>query len=74
MLMDEETKRELDLMWKHGVEDVRSEIRATRVDLKTEIKELSNNIASARKLVITLIVTAVPTWIAALIAFFALKR
>jgi hypothetical protein len=64
------TTRELDLLWNQGITPLRKQL----TDVKQDIKDLSDNIASARRLIITILVTSIPAYATAFIAFFALKK
>lgn len=79
--MDEEIKRELDLMWKHGIEETRDdvkelkeEMKSTRRDVKQDMKELTSSIASMRRLILSLIVTGVPAWLGVIITVYELGK
>jgi len=61
--MDADTRRELDIMWKHGIEKTSQEIRDMREEVRRELKTITSNISGTRKLVITAILTGVPAWV-----------
>ena len=54
--MDQDTKRELDLLWNQGVKVVRDDLK----DVKSDLKDLSNSISSMRRWAVGLIVTTIP--------------
>lgn len=62
--MDSETRRELDLMWKHGVEAVRDDVGKMRTEFREELKEVVKNMASTRRWIVGLVIMGVPSWIA----------
>lgn len=62
--MDSETKRELDLMWEHGVKAVREDVGKMRAEFREELKEVVKNMASTRRWIVGLVIMGVPSWIA----------
>lgn len=61
--MDTDARRELDIVWEHGIGPLREDIKTMRTEVREDLKGISNAISSTRKLVITTLVTAVPAWI-----------
>lgn len=68
--VDQDTKRELDLLWNQGVKVVREDVK----DLKSDLKDLTHSIASMRRWAVGLIVTSVPAFILAVVAVVELTR
>ena len=72
--MDPDTERELNLMWKHGVEEVRKDMREWRNEMKAEIGDLKKTLTEGKRLVVTLLASSVPLWIAALVSWLSLRK
>lgn len=74
MVMDKDTERELNLMWTQGIAPMREQMSKWQTELKEEMKDLKKTLTEGKRLVVTLIVTAVPTWIAAFVAWLSLRK
>lgn len=75
------SQRDVDLLWREGVRPLRDQvsgvagdIKGLRESVKADFEKLSNNMASVRRLVVTIIVTSIPAYATAIIAYFALKK
>lgn len=52
--MDQDTKRELDLLWEQGVKVVRDDVK----EVKSDLKDLANSISSMRRWAVGLILSS----------------
>ena len=75
------SQRDVDLLWKEGVRPLREQItgvagdiKSLRESVKTDFKELQANMSSVRRLIVTIIVTSIPAYVSAIVAFFELKK
>lgn len=68
--MDQDTKRELDLLWNQGVKVVREDVK----EVKSDLKDLTHSIASMRKWAIGLIVTTIPACVLAAVAIIEMRK
>jgi hypothetical protein len=62
--MDTATRREIDRLWKEGIQAVRYDIR----DLKDDVKGIESSIDVSRRWVIGLILSLMPVYATAIIA------
>lgn len=83
-MVSDDTRRELDLLWNQGVKEVREDVKEVKNDIrdinikidnnqesnKRDIKEVTNSITSFRRWFVALILTLIPAYTAAAIAFF----
>jgi hypothetical protein len=75
------SQRDVDLLWQEGVRPLREQItgvagdiKSLRESVKTDLKGLADNMSSVRRLIVTIIVTSVPAYVSAIVAFFELKK
>jgi hypothetical protein len=58
-------RREIDLLWNQGITVVRNDVK----EVKADVKNLADSIASARRWAFGLIITAIPAYMVAIYAF-----
>lgn len=68
--VDGDAKRELDIVWKHGIGPLREDIKSMRTEVREDLRNISSSISVTRRLVITTLVTAVPAWIGVLVSIY----
>lgn len=62
--MDNDTKRELDIIWNQGIKVLRDDLK----DVKSTIKGVSDGISSARRWMFGLILSLLPAYVGVIIA------
>jgi hypothetical protein len=75
------SQRDVDLLWREGVRPLREQvsgvagdIKSLRDSVKNDFEKLASNMSSVRRLVLTIILTSLPAYISAIVAFFEIKK
>ena len=59
-------EREIDLLWKQGINVLREQVKG----VEQSVKDLAENVASARRWAVGLIIVAIPAYAMAFYTFF----